>query len=64
MRTLVDERLRHEVRVFALRFTCDACGAFDEAREACAFGYPTAEHREPDLERATEIVFCKAFELA
>ena len=64
MRTLVDERLRREARAFALRYTCESCGAFDAVREACAFGYPTAEHREADLERATEIVFCKAFELA
>lgn len=61
MRTLVDDRFREEARRFKLRFTCDSCAYFAPEREACSEGYPTAEHRSDDLQRA-EIVFCKLFE--
>jgi hypothetical protein len=63
MKSRVDERLRREVRVYALRFTCDACAAFDPESERCAYGFPTAPHRTSELEGADEVVFCKAFEL-
>ena len=59
-----DERFREQRARFRLRFTCEHCVLFDDERERCAHGYPTAEHREaryadPDA----LLVFCKHFEL-
>lgn len=59
----LDDRLRHEIARFRLAYTCERCVEFDPDREACALGYPTAPHRARDLSEATELVFCKAFEL-
>ena len=64
MKTPVDERLRKELRDFSMRFTCEDCVWFDQDSAACALGYPNHEHRAPDLNRASHIVFCKEFELA
>jgi hypothetical protein len=65
MITAVDEQFRHEVEAFDLRCTCDACGAFEPASGACAYGYPTEPHRRlPLAGERPEFVFCKAFELA
>lgn len=63
MRTLVDSRLREEARRFELRFTCEACVHFAEARRACANEYPTQAHLGVDLEQRESLEFCKAFEL-
>jgi hypothetical protein len=55
----MDERTR-----FALRFTCEHCTYFHAERERCTHGYPNAEHREARYgENATELLFCKDFEL-
>jgi hypothetical protein len=60
-----DERFREERERFALRFTCEHCALFDEQRESCAHGYPTAEHRLARYaDRHALVVFCKHFELA
>jgi hypothetical protein len=65
----VDERFRLELVQYNLRCTCEACAAFEPARESCAYGYPTGPHlRVPDAAHATEdepalFTFCKAFEL-
>lgn len=64
MKTVVDDQFRREVKVFALAFTCDACAAFDPDPRLCAYGYPTEPHRAVALERAEEVIFCKAFEAA
>jgi hypothetical protein len=64
MKSPVDDRLRREVRLYALRFTCDACAAFDPDEARCAYGYPTEPHRTADLDKSSEVVFCKAFEIA
>ena len=49
---------------FALRFTCEHCALWDEQRDLCAHGFPTAEHRDRHYEQPdAEIVFCKDFEL-
>ena len=69
MKTVVDERLQREAAANDLRHRCDDCVHFDEERERCANGYPTAEHRT-SVPRAADpspprfIVFCKEFELA
>jgi hypothetical protein len=49
---------------FALRFTCEHCTYFDAERERCMHGYPNREHRAARYEQgATDLVFCKEFEL-
>ena len=64
MKIAQDERFRDQRERFHLRFTCEDCALFDDAREACAHGFPTTEHRQayyrdPDA----PLVFCKHFEL-
>jgi hypothetical protein len=64
MITRVDQRLRTEIARYALRFGCEACLAFEPSLSTCAYGYPTDPHRESVIDRADELLFCKAFELA
>lgn len=66
MKIAPDDRFRSERARFSLRFTCEHCAAWDEERDACAHGYPTAEHRAVRYERdrAATIVFCKEFDAA
>jgi hypothetical protein len=64
VKSAVDEQLRREVSKFVLRYTCDSCAHFDPEVGACGNGFPTAPHRDVDLARDREIVFCKLFELA
>jgi hypothetical protein len=60
----VDQRFRQERERYALRLHCEDCALFDAARDACAHGYPTREHRRPQNESEdTGVVFCKDFEL-
>lgn len=67
MKSSNDERFREEAARFGLRFGCEDCAHFDEARDACVHGYPTAEHRRSALgegdgsERSPWVVFCKEF---
>jgi hypothetical protein len=61
--TEVDERLRSEARRFELRFRCDDCAHFDPETAACGNGWETATLRGLRLATATEIGFCKEFEL-
>lgn len=63
MRTVVDAALRHEATEFRLRFTCESCAHFDDARRTCAEGYPNASHRDVRLAEVPELEFCKSFEL-
>jgi hypothetical protein len=63
MRSRVDARLREEVARFELRYSCEHCAYFVSERGACAHGYPNAEHRLRELTQASELVFCKEFEL-
>ena len=63
MLTLVDDTLRREARRYGLRFGCESCAHYDAPRERCANGFPTEAHRGVDLERASELFFCKEFEL-
>jgi hypothetical protein len=59
-----DQAFREQRQRFQLRFTCEHCALFDDAREACAHGYPTTEHREARYrDPNARIVFCKHFEL-
>lgn len=62
MKTVVDERLKRQVRVFRLKFTCDDCVHFDERSRTCAEGYPNEEHESSNLDERTEVLFCKLFE--
>lgn len=64
MKSPVDDRLRREARLYALRFTCDACAAFEPDGARCAYGYPTEPHRAFELDGRGEIIFCKTFELS
>jgi hypothetical protein len=49
---------------YALRFTCEDCALFDDARGTCAHGFPTDEHRARRYaDAAMPLVFCKDFEL-
>jgi hypothetical protein len=64
MKTSVDELLRREARLYELRFGCEACVHFDAPRALCANGYPVVAHHGIDLEQASELLFCKEFELA
>ncbi|HEX9295799.1 MAG TPA: hypothetical protein VF881_08185 [Polyangiaceae bacterium] len=59
----VDPQFVLEVERFALRCTCESCGAFDPEGENCAYGYPTEPHRRLELVQAEQFTFCKAFEL-
>jgi hypothetical protein len=55
------ERRQHQ-----LRFCCDDCAYFVPCTQQCAHGWPTEDHRLPRYEcvSATDVVFCKEFELA
>jgi hypothetical protein len=64
MITVADEQFRNEIVEYNLRCTCDACGAFEPAESACAYGYPTEPHRRLPMATERQFVFCKAFELA
>jgi hypothetical protein len=63
MLTPVDERLREEVRVFRLRFTCRDCAHFDPEVPACSNGFPCEPHENAELAGRSVLAFCKAFEL-
>jgi hypothetical protein len=60
----VDDRLREQIARFSLRYTCEACVHFERDVGACSNGYSTIPHRQTDIRTTTELVFCKAFELA
>ena len=64
MRLPQDDRFREERARLRLSFTCEDCALWDDARDACAHGYPTREHRRPEPGADREVVFCKDFELA
>lgn len=65
MKLQVDQQYREERSRFGLRLHCEDCALFDEARAACAHGFPTDEHRRPQGESEdSRVVFCKDFELA
>ncbi|MBX7195974.1 MAG: hypothetical protein K1X94_28220 [Sandaracinaceae bacterium] len=59
----VDALFRAEREAFDLRMSCEDCALFDDARAACAHGYPTEPHRRPaDWSTHREVQFCKDFE--
>jgi len=61
----IDAGYRDERARFHLRLHCEDCALWDEARDACAHGYPTREHRRPERESdEAHVVFCKDFEVA
>lgn len=70
MRTRVDLRFRQEAARFRLSFTCEACAHFAPESGACGNGYPNQAHRAAAVETrgaddaASELEFCKEFELA
>lgn len=65
MKLPVDPAYRDERERFALKLHCEDCALWDDARDACAHGYPTVEHRAPRAaeEADARVVFCKDFEL-
>jgi hypothetical protein len=64
VKTLVDDRLRDEARVFSFRFGCEDCAHFEPEGERCANGYPTAPHARIDLAVRRHLEFCKEFDFA
>jgi len=63
VKTVVDQNLRLEAAKYNLRFTCEHCAHFDEARGECAEGYPNEPHRRVRAFSAETLEFCKSFEL-
>ena len=64
MKQRCSETFVHERARYALRFTCEHCTYFDVDSERCMHGYPNREHRAARYEQgATDLVFCKEFEL-
>jgi hypothetical protein len=63
MLTVVDDELRKEARRYRLVFGCESCAHFDARGERCASGYPIDSHHGIDLDSASELAFCKEFEL-
>jgi len=63
MLSVVDALLKRQASEYRFRFGCETCAHFDAEARSCANGYPTEPHLELDLERASEILFCKEFEL-
>lgn len=68
MKLPVDPVYREERARFALKLHCEDCALWDDARDACAHGYPTVEHRAAPADPQSDvadppIVFCKDFEL-
>ena len=59
-----DPEFDAEATRFALVFTCEECGHFDRARDACAHEWPTALHRLARYHAGEmgDVVFCKEFE--
>jgi hypothetical protein len=64
MHTPVDERLRHEVERYRLRFACEDCVYFASDTGTCSEGYPNHEHKDASLRGRSILVFCKSFELS
>ena len=64
MLTVVDDRLRHEVEEYDLRYTCESCAHFDEGTRRCAEGYPNGAHLDRCPPLAGTLEFCKSFELS
>jgi hypothetical protein len=69
MRTLVDDRLRGEARLYDYRFACEDCahaaGTPGEPQHhgliACSLGFPAAPRRSALAD--SHMTLCKAFEL-
>ena len=66
MRIEASARFQEEQQRYRLVFTCEDCAHFNLTTEACAHGYPNADHRRARYERAVaaKVVFCKEFEIA
>ncbi|HMY17760.1 MAG TPA: hypothetical protein PKA58_15660 [Polyangium sp.] len=60
---IVDDRLREEARRFRLVFTCGECAQYDPDHDRCSLEYPHTMHQAADLDHASDVTFCKAFEL-
>lgn len=59
-----DALFRKQRKEFRLQFTCESCVLFDDDKQACAHGFPTAQHRDAHYEdEQAPLVFCKHFEL-
>ena len=63
MEQRADDAFRDERARYRLKLHCEDCALWDDARDACAHGFPTTDHRE-EVERGGRVVFCKDFELA
>lgn len=63
MVTLVDEALRREAHLVALRFACEDCAHRRDDLERCSLGFRASPARRAALEDAATLEFCKSFEL-
>jgi hypothetical protein len=61
VRVPIDKSFAREVEKFSLQFTCRDCFHFRAG--ACAHEWPNELHLDPPEDGATEVVFCKEFEL-
>lgn len=57
-----DDQLDEEAARFGLVRHCEECVLYDEERDRCAHGYPTAQHKRSASSKL--VVFCKDFEAA
>ena len=55
-----DAQFVEEATRFSLRMHCEDCVLYDDAKDRCAHGYPTAQHRREPARSL--VVFCKDFE--
>ncbi|MBK8253585.1 MAG: hypothetical protein IPK82_13070 [Polyangiaceae bacterium] len=59
----VDDQLRREALVYALRFACPDCASFNEEEQTCSLGFPVEDHKDAQITERSHVVFCKTFEL-
>ena len=62
MKLALDDRFALEAARYGLVRSCEDCALYDDEKDRCAHGYPTAEHKKSA--DAQLVVFCKDFEAA
>lgn len=65
MRLKMGPEFRDQCMEYSFRFCCEHCTYLDRDLERCVHGWPFREHRLGyyDDPEASELVFCKEFEL-
>lgn len=62
MKLALDSTFVEEAARFGLVRSCEDCVLYDDEKDRCAHGYPTAEHKKSA--DPLVVVFCKDFEAA